>query len=98
MRQGHLNIHPHPHPPPQATHTLPVEQHCPAVVALSWSHPDGCHILGHIHLFGLVGPGHAGAREGQTERLQQWLRVGSRSSAGQAGAVPDTPPALLRGF
>lgn len=29
--------------------TLPVEQHCPAVVALKRSHYDGRRLLGHIH-------------------------------------------------
>lgn len=35
--------------PPKPTHTLPVEQHCPAVVALKRSHYDGRRLLGHIH-------------------------------------------------
>lgn len=76
MRQGHPNIHgcwPHPQP----THTLPIEQHCPAAVALSRGHPDGCHIPGRIHLGSLVGSGCPGAWEGQTEHLQQRLRSGS---------------------
>lgn len=36
-------------PPPKPTHTLPVEEHSPAAVALNWSHHDGRHVLGHIH-------------------------------------------------
>lgn len=59
--------------PHQPTHTLPIEQHCPAAVALSRGYPDGCHILGHVHLHSLVGPVHPGARVGQMEHLQQWL-------------------------
>lgn len=86
-----------PTPTPGPTHALPIEQHCPAAIALSWGHPDGRHVLGHIHLGGLVGLVHPGAREGQTENLQQWLN-GSQNSAGQTGAAPPPPPALLRDF
>lgn len=55
------------------TAALPIEQHHPAVVTLSRGYPDGCHIPGHVHLGSLVELVHPGAREGQTEHLEQWL-------------------------
>lgn len=60
------------------------------MVALGWSHPDGCHVLGHIHLLGLVGPGHARAGEAQAECLQRGLS-GRPEVAGQTGAAPTCP-------
>lgn len=99
MRRVHLNTHgqQHPTPTPWPTHALPIEQHCPTVIALSRHHPNGCHIPGHVHLGSLVGLVHSGTREGQTENLQQWLNR-SQNSAGQIGAAPSPPPALLQDF
>lgn len=52
---------------------LPIKQHCPAMVALWWSHHNGCHVSGHVYQGGLVGPGHWWAWESQSAHLQQWL-------------------------